>query len=174
MSSVFSHKKKRTHVTHVDDVGTIYTVFTRIVATATINFSLVPVRLLIEGGLNRGCSQLVRTQLLHYALAWYGNGSRACVAATARPNVRFGMTDSSEFSFSSAIRGFHVYQYSWTPHIGQQLQAEKERYNHEDCFAVAVIKVGGNGSRSVVGYIPRELSRLLSHFLAHGGDTYHL
>ena len=80
------------------------------------------------------------------------------------------MTDSSEFSFSSAIRGFHVYQYSWTPHIGQQLQAEKERYNHEDRFAVAVIKVGGNGSQSVVGYIPRELSRLLSHFLAHGAD----
>ena len=35
---------------HKCDHVTIYTVFTRIVAAATINFSLVPVRLLIEGG----------------------------------------------------------------------------------------------------------------------------
>ena len=80
------------------------------------------------------------------------------------------MADSSEFTFPSTIRGFHVYRRSWIPHIGQQLQAEKERNNPADRFAVAVIKVGEDGSRSVVGHIPRELSRLLSHFLAHGGD----
>ena len=54
------------------------------------------------------------------------------------------MTDSSEFTFSSAIRGFYVYR-------------------HEDHFAVAVIQVGEDGSQNVVGHIPRELSRLLSH-----------
>ena len=33
----------------------LHTVFTRIVAVATINFSLIPVRLLIEGGYYSGC-----------------------------------------------------------------------------------------------------------------------
>ena len=33
-----------------------------------------------------------------------------------------------------------------------------------------MVKVEEDGSESVVGHISRELSRLLSHFLAHGGD----
>ena len=80
------------------------------------------------------------------------------------------MTDSSDFTFSSAIRGFHVYRHSWTPHIRQHLQSKRERDNTEDHFAVAVVKVGEDGSQCVVGHIPKELSHLLSHFLAHGGD----
>ena len=79
-------------------------------------------------------------------------------------------TDSSKFALSSAIRGFHVYRHSWTPYIGEYLQAEREHDNSEDRFAVAVVKTGEGGSQIVVGHIPRELSRLLSHFLAHGGD----
>ena len=54
---------------------------------------------------------------------------------------KLAMTDSSEFTFSSAICGFHVYRHSWTPHIGQQLQTERERDNAKDHFAVAVVKV---------------------------------
>ena len=77
---------------------------------------------------------------------------------------------TTEFTFSSAIRGFHVYRHSWIPHVGEQLETEREPNNTEDRFAVAVIKVGQNGSRTVVGHIPRELSSLLFHFLAHGGD----
>ena len=79
-------------------------------------------------------------------------------------------TDSSEFTFSSAIRGFHIYRHSWTPNIGEHLQAEREHDNSEDRFAVAVVKTGEGGSQIVVGHIPRELSCLLPHFLAHGGD----
>ena len=30
-------------------------------------------------------------------------------------------------TFSSAIRGFHVFRHSWAPHIGQQLQMERTR-----------------------------------------------
>ena len=78
-------------------------------------------------------------------------------------------TDSSEFTFSSAIRGFHVYRHSWTLHVREHLQAEREHNNSEDRFTVAVVKTEG-GSQIVVGHIPRKLSHLLSHFLAHGGD----
>ena len=81
------------------------------------------------------------------------------------------MSDSSEFTFSSAIHGFHVYRHSWTPHTGQYLQVERELDNAKYYFTVAVVKVGKDGSRSVVGHISRELSCLLSHFLAHGEDV---
>ena len=80
------------------------------------------------------------------------------------------MTDSSEFTFSSAIHGFQVHRHSWTLHIGQHLHVERELDNAEDRFEVAVVKVGEDGSRSIVGHIAREPSRLLSHFMAHGGD----
>ena len=53
----------------------LHTVFTRIVAVATINFSLIPVRLLIEGGYYSGCGYYsskygtyVHTQ--HLLLCW--------------------------------------------------------------------------------------------------------
>lgn len=55
------------------------------------------------------------------------------------------------------VRGFHVYRHSWTPHVGQQLQTERESDNREDHFAVAVMKAGEDGSQNVVGHLPREL-----------------
>lgn len=56
------------------------------------------------------------------------------------------------------------------PHIRLHLQAEREHDNPEDHLTVAVVKVGEDGLQNLVGHIIRELSRLLSHFLAHGGD----
>ena len=76
---------------------------------------------------------------------------------------------SSTFTFTAAIRGFHVYRHSWIPRIGQQLNTERETDNPEDRFAIAVVDVI-DGSCSTVGHIPRELSRVLSHFMIHGGE----
>ena len=50
------------------------------------------------------------------------------------------------------------------------IQRENSILNSKHCLAVAVVKVGDDGSQSVVDHIPRELSHLLSHILAHGGD----
>ena len=46
--------------------------------------------------------------------------------------------DNSEFSFTAAVRGFHVYRRVWLPHLGQRLSAEREHGNAEDCFTIAV------------------------------------
>ena len=81
------------------------------------------------------------------------------------------MADYSEFSFPSAICGFHVYKDSWNPYIGQQLQTERELDNPDDTFAVAVVEVKHDGARKKVGHIIRSLSRLLSHFMMHGREV---
>ena len=46
--------------------------------------------------------------------------------------------DDSEFSFTAAVRGFHVYHRVWLPHLGQCLSVEREHGNAEDRFAIAV------------------------------------
>ena len=46
---------------------------------------------------------------------------------------------SSEFCFSSVIRGYHVYKSTWQPFTGEQLQIEREAGNPSNRFAVAVI-----------------------------------
>ena len=56
------------------------------------------------------------------------------------------MADGCKFTFSSAIRGFHVYGKTWSPHIGQQLQTMRQYDNAEDRFAVAVVEVREGGS----------------------------
>ena len=77
----------------------------------------------------------------------------------------------AEFSFSSAIRGHHVYMSAWQPFIGEHLEIEGENSNAHDRFAVAVIKVcPARGTRKVVGHIPREISNIIWHFLSHGGE----
>ena len=46
--------------------------------------------------------------------------------------------DDSEFSFTAAVRGFHVYRRVWLPHLGQCLSLEREYGNAEDHFVIAV------------------------------------
>ena len=46
--------------------------------------------------------------------------------------------ESAEFTFPSAVRGFHVYRRVWVPRLGQGLGGERELGNAEDRFAVAV------------------------------------
>ena len=78
--------------------------------------------------------------------------------------------DGSEFSFTAAVRGFHVYHRVWLPHVGQCLSAEKEHGNAEDHFAIAITEHSDTRAdedaddRLVVGHLPRELSKVLVHF----------
>ena len=51
------------------------------------------------------------------------------------------IADSSMFTFTAAIRGFHIYHHSWTSCIGQQLPTERETDNPEERFAIAVVDV---------------------------------
>ena len=77
--------------------------------------------------------------------------------------------DMSEFSFTAAVRGFHVYRRVWLPHVGQRLSAEREHGNVEDRFAIAVREQGTLRTNKVVGHLPREFSKVLWYFLLHGG-----
>ena len=48
----------------------------------------------------------------------------------------------SRVSFSSVIRGHHVYKTIWTPYLGEELVLATENGNLFDRHAVAVIKDG--------------------------------
>ena len=68
------------------------------------------------------------------------------------------------FRFSSAIRGFHVYRYNWTPVVGEKLGSAREYGNPNDKRAVAITK--GN---ITVGHVPMEISKIVWYFLRKGG-----
>ena len=69
-----------------------------------------------------------------------------------------------EFTFDSAVRGYHVYQDVWKPAAGEKLHAEQEFDNLMDKFAVKVLK-----NNETVGHLPREYLRISWYFLARGG-----
>ena len=47
---------------------------------------------------------------------------------------------------------------------------EREVLNTEDPNAVAIVDFQ-EGKKRIVGHIPREISRVLSYFIAHGGEA---
>ena len=69
------------------------------------------------------------------------------------------------FAFTSAVRGYHVYQDVWKPSIGERLVAKREFDNPVDKHTVKVVK--GN---ETVGHLPREFSRMAWNFLARSGE----
>ena len=68
--------------------------------------------------------------------------------------------------WDSVIHGHHVYKDIWTPFIGEVLRVEQETHNVQDRFAVAVVK-----DNITVGHVPREVSRLVWHFIEHDGTV---
>ena len=65
----------------------------------------------------------------------------------------------------SCVRGYHVYQDVWDAAIGEILTCEREPSNSQDRYAVAVKKEGS----SIVGHLPKNVSRVCSLFLRRGG-----
>ena len=57
-----------------------------------------------------------------------------------------------EFTFGSAVRGYHVHKVVWKSTIGEKLQADQELGNEADKFAVRVIK-----NNEIVGNLPRKV-----------------
>ena len=65
--------------------------------------------------------------------------------------------ETPEYSFNSAIRGYHVHKQEWTPRHGQRLVGKREHGNAEDRFAVSVIERDGlpsEPSLSLLGIAP--------------------
>lgn len=67
-------------------------------------------------------------------------------------------------AFHIMVRGFHVYQHTWTPVVGETLLCVRERGNQEDPYAVSV-----NKEREVVGHVPRLISAFCFSFIRRGG-----
>eukprot|EP00794_Sanderia_malayensis_P001041 gene1041-368_t len=84
----------------------------------------------------------------------------------------------SVYTQSIASRGWHVYgKTSWkNPKTGQKVFAEKEKDRTallQDPYAVAwKLKLCDKLTASVVGHVPREISRAISFFLDRGGIVH--
>ena len=53
------------------------------------------------------------------------------------------------YLYKSVIRGHHVYKNVWTPRIGEILQVARDTDNHQDRFAVGMLK-----EDAIVGHVP--------------------
>ena len=70
-----------------------------------------------------------------------------------------------QFSFNSAIRGFHVYKDIWeNPVPGEELLCQREVGNSHDALSVAVLKEI-DGENTIIGHIPRKISALCNVFI---------
>ena len=66
--------------------------------------------------------------------------------------------------YESVIRGHHVYKDIWTPTTGEILDVQREPENERDHRAVCLLK-----SSTIVGHVPREVSRIFWFFLRRNG-----
>ena len=68
--------------------------------------------------------------------------------------------DRDIFTLNTGLRGYPEYKREWNPYIDQFLDFRPEWDNGHDDFAVAgYARLPGRPRMSVVGHIPRELSR---------------
>ena len=75
-----------------------------------------------------------------------------------------------KFTFPCGLRGFHEYRSVWTPTIDDELTATHESSNRFDRYAIAAFKMlPGTIRPSVVGHLPREISRFTYYVIVHGG-----
>lgn len=70
-----------------------------------------------------------------------------------------------EYERDLCIRGFHVYRDIWEAAVGEVLDCEREPGNAKDRYAVAVKK-----EATVIGHLPKKISRVCSLFLRRGGS----
>ena len=76
-------------------------------------------------------------------------------------------TIMEERDIPCCVRGYHVYQAIWTAAIGEELVCVREPTNAVDRYAVAVVRSG-----TVIGHLPRRISKICSLFLRRGGSIH--
>lgn len=76
------------------------------------------------------------------------------------------------YRFSCGIRGYHEYKTSWAPVLNEVLPVKHESTNCHDRYAIAVMKrLPGTLVASVVGHLPREISRFTYFIIVHGAKV---
>ena len=68
--------------------------------------------------------------------------------------------DTARYCYSSAVRGYHVYQENWEATHGEILSCGRETGNVSDSFAVSGKKHG-----EIVGHVPGKILAICSLFL---------
>lgn len=71
----------------------------------------------------------------------------------------------ASFEMASMVRGFHVYEATWTPSSTDRLLCARDVSNTYDPFAVSVVK-----GTEVVGHVPKIISAACFLFLRRGGS----
>ena len=81
-------------------------------------------------------------------------------------------TDVPLFSLACAARGFHEYRKIWAPTINQKLIVKPQTRNLFDPYAIGLFtKIRGKiEPLSLVGQLPREISRFSKFYLEYGGN----
>ena len=75
-------------------------------------------------------------------------------------------TRSIQVTFLCGLRGYHEYRFTWSPSVNEVLRARHERNNR---YVIAATKqLPGFLTESVVGHLPREISRLMYFIILHG------
>lgn len=64
------------------------------------------------------------------------------------------------------VHGHHVYKKIWSPVVGESLSCEREPGNRYNNYAVAVKR-----HTTIIGHLPRKISKVSSLFLRKGGET---
>ena len=77
---------------------------------------------------------------------------------------------SLRHSFLCGLRGYHEYRRVWTPTVAEELVVQHESHNAYDRYAIAALKLlPGTIRPSVIGHLPREISRFTYYIIIHGG-----
>ena len=74
----------------------------------------------------------------------------------------------NQFIVNCCVRGYHVYNTTWTPSVGEQLETFCEAGNEHDKHAVALTK---ENSSEVIGHLPRNISRTCWYFIKSKGKV---
>ena len=76
------------------------------------------------------------------------------------------------YEFSCGLRGFHVYCNIWKPKLNEKINITHERGNMYDPNAIAgKIMLPGTLVASIVGHIPKEISRCIRYIVEHGASV---
>ena len=79
---------------------------------------------------------------------------------------------SVTYSFCCGIRGYHEYKSRWVPVLHEVLPVKHESGNSHSIHAIAIKKrLPGILVASVVGHLPREISRFTYFIIAHGAKV---
>ena len=82
-----------------------------------------------------------------------------------------GTSDEHELSIDCASRGFHEYRKIWSPKYGQKLTIKRDKLNLFDPYSIGLFcEIKGKIEKlSLVGHLPREISRFCKFFLEYDG-----